>query len=316
LHIDFHALWQSTIILWQSTINILNSGFFTALVGSGIAAFAGTWGAQRIIAGGKEREELLTEIRNANAATVVALAICNSFISIKQQHVKRMKESFDAQRNDYLERAQKFRSGILDLATPPSYVLFNLQTLILPSFPLVDILRSQIFATLSLDNRRPLMLMNALIETVDGLNTSVTNRNRLINAWRTDNLSSEDILPLYFGLANSSTRIVNQEYPALMDAIYQHTDDGIFYSKALCDDLYQHNVRLSNRFRRRFRKAAPGTIDKPDFTISQDAGLMPSDANYQDWFSLVRKAASQRKSKWAAFWGTWHRLKRRNKGPS
>ena len=306
LCIDFGALWQSTK-------DIFNSGFFIAIVGSLAGAFAGTYGAQRIIAKGKEREELLAEIRNTNAATVVALAICNSFLSIKKQHVKCLKRSFDAQKTDYLNRVREFNLGQLRIADPPSTLSFNLQVLILPKFPLV-ILRNQIFEKLSLDNRRPLMLVNSLDETVQAVNTSVTNRNRLIDAWRAAYLSPDDILPLYFGLPQEGTHTINLEYPALIDAIYQQTDDGIFYSKMLCDDLYDHNVRLINRFKQRFRADAPGAIDKPDFSTPQNEGLMPSDANYQDWITLFRRAGSSaphRKAMSSAWLAAWHRVNRR-----
>jgi hypothetical protein len=74
--------------VWPSVKEFLNSNFFRALIGSGAGPGVGAWVAQRIVARGREREELLAEIRNTNAATVGALSISNTFLAIKKQHVK------------------------------------------------------------------------------------------------------------------------------------------------------------------------------------------------------------------------------------
>jgi len=284
-------LYIDLVALWQSAKDFLNSTFFTAIAGSCAGAFAGAWGAQRIAARSKERDELLTEIRNTSAATVVALSICNTFLSIKKQHVRRLKDLFDKQKADYLERVQKYRLGQLHDDAPPLF--FDLQALALPLFELpLATLRHQLFETLSLYNRRPLMLVTSLSETAHGLSTSVENRNRLIASYLAARMSPDDILPLYFGLPQGNTHVVNQEYPALIDAIYRQTDDGIFYSKQLCDDLFAHNRGLAGRFKHRFGKDAPGTIDKPDFTTPESEGLIPADADYADWLTLFREAKS------------------------
>jgi hypothetical protein len=87
--------------------------FFTAVAGSLAGAFAGAYGGQRIVAKGKEREELLAEIRNTSAATVVTFAICNSFVTIKKQHIKHLKELFDHQKAAFLEHIKKHSLGQL-----------------------------------------------------------------------------------------------------------------------------------------------------------------------------------------------------------
>jgi hypothetical protein len=99
------------------------------------------------------------------------------------------------------------------------------------------------------------------------------------------------LISIYFGLPQGKSRVINLEYPALIDAIYRQTDDGIFFSKLLCSDLFEHNRRLAERFKRRFGKGAPAIIDKPDFTKAEAADLMPNDADYADWFTLFVKGA-------------------------
>jgi hypothetical protein len=158
----------------------------------------------------------------------------------------------------------------------------------------LEALRHQLFEKISLANRRPLMLAVSLSETVDGLNTSINNRNRLIASYQEAGLSADDLLPLYFGLPQGHNHVINQTYPALIDAIYRQTDDGVFYSKLLCEDLYAHNVQLAAgfKFKKRFGRAAPGTMDKPDFTTPASEGLIPNEADYADWLTLFRHAKS------------------------
>jgi hypothetical protein len=61
--------------------DFFNSVFFTAIAGSLAGAFAGARAAQRIAEKTRNKEELLREIRNTNAATMVAFGVCNSLIS-------------------------------------------------------------------------------------------------------------------------------------------------------------------------------------------------------------------------------------------
>jgi hypothetical protein len=277
--------------LWQSLKDFLNSNFFTAIAGACAGAFAGAYGAQRIIARGREREELLSEIRNTNAATVVALGICNTFLAIKKQHVKRLKETFDTQRADYLARAHKYRMGELAPGDTVPALLFDLQVLVLPPFDLpLDTLRHQIFEKISLSNRRALMLVTSLTETVHGLNTSINNRNRLIASYHTAGMSSDDLLPLYFGLPQPRTHVINKTYPDLIDAIYKQTNDGIFYAKLICNDLFAQNGQLAGRFKKRFGRSALVSMDKPDFAVPEGEGLMPNEADYTDWLTLFKEA--------------------------
>ena len=118
---------------------------------------------------------LLAEIRNTNAATVVALGICNTFLAIKKQHVKRLKETFERQKADYLARAHQYKIGELPPGNIAPPLLFDLQVLVLPPFDLpLNTLRHQIFEKISLSNRRALMLVTSLTETVHGLNDRST----------------------------------------------------------------------------------------------------------------------------------------------
>jgi hypothetical protein len=110
LYIDLAAVWQSAK-------DFLNSNVFTAIAGSCAGAFFGAQAAQRIVARGKERDELLTEIRNTNAATVVSFAICNTFLALKQQYIKPLKVNFDAQNVAFRQYAAQQNLGQIPSCT-------------------------------------------------------------------------------------------------------------------------------------------------------------------------------------------------------
>jgi hypothetical protein len=279
LYIDLAALWQSGK-------GFLNSTFFITIASSCAGAFFGAYAAQRIAAQGKERDELLAEIRNTSAATVVSFAICNTFLTLKQQYIKPLKNKFDSQNVSLHDYSEQRRLGQIPPGAPFVFTA-DFQTLFLSPFP-IDTLRQLVFEKLSLDERRPLMLVSTLVETIHGLNASTDNRNELIAFYKSSPISPEDLVPLYFGLPQSRNGVTSREYPDLMTAITRHTDDGIFFSKLLCGDLFEHNRRLVERFKRRFGKSAPGVIDKPDFTRAEN--LMPNDADYADWFNLFVKS--------------------------
>jgi hypothetical protein len=79
----------------QGAEGFFNSVFFTAIAGSLAGAFGGAYAAQRIAEKSRDKNEVLKEIRNTNAAIIVAFSICNTLISAKKQHVRALKAGFD-----------------------------------------------------------------------------------------------------------------------------------------------------------------------------------------------------------------------------
>lgn len=272
-------------IQWQDVKDFFNSVFFTAIAGSLAGAFAGAYGAQRIIERAKYRDELLKEIRNTNAATNVTFGICNSLLSLKKQHVKALKETFDAQKLDFLNHQNKVRVGEICKDQVFNF-LADLQSLSLPQLP-VDILQAQVFEKLSLMGR-PLNLATTLSQTAHSLSESLEKRNQLIEFYKVNALARKDgFVALYFGLPQDGH--INQDYASSLDAIYNQTDDGIFFSQLLCKDLVEHGEQIAARFKKKYGKDAP-TINKPDFTKAETLGLMPEAENYADWAGMFVKS--------------------------
>jgi hypothetical protein len=271
---------------WPTVKDFFNSGFFTAIVASFAAAFAGARAAQLIAEKRRNRDELLKEIRVTNAATMVAFGICNTLLSAKQQHIKPIKTHFDQQRASTRQAIAKQQSGQAGMVEFHA----DFRTLPILTLPL-SILQSQVFEKLSLHGR-PIALLTTLIQSVDGLNTAIEKRNQLVEFYKASSLPPNRLLALYFGFPFNGGQ-VNQEYPDSIGAIYAQTDDGIFFSVQLCNELSQHGDDLSALFTKQFGRGSP-RITKPDFSKAKDADLMPSDGNYADWFSMFVKRPDHR----------------------
>lgn len=271
-------------IQWEDVKAFFNSVFFTAIAGSLAGAFAGAYGAQRIAEKGKNRDELLKEIRNTNAAIMVVFGVCNSLLSVKKQHVKSLKETFESQKAALLDFQNKRQLGQISREKKFEFKA-DLQTLSLPKLP-IDILQTQVFEKLSLMGR-PLGLATTLSQTVHSLSTSLEKRNQLIESYKLVNPPFS--AALYFGLENDGQ--INQDYPSVIDAIYNQTDDGIFFSQLLCKDLVEHGDQIAAKFKKKYGKGAP-TISHPDFAKAEELGLLPEEKNYSDWLTMFQKKKS------------------------
>jgi bifunctional pyridoxal-dependent enzyme with beta-cystathionase and maltose regulon repressor activities len=88
-----------------------NSNFITSLVGALAGAGAGALAAQHIVERSKLRDELLREMRNTNAAIALAFSVTNTFLALKHQHIKALKENFDKQLAELEDFKQNRQEG-------------------------------------------------------------------------------------------------------------------------------------------------------------------------------------------------------------
>lgn len=274
---DYIASW------WVCIKDFLNSVFFTAIAGSMAGAFAGAWAAQRIAEKEKLRDQLLKEIRGTNTAIMLSLGICNSLIQIKRQHVKPLKDSFEAQLAALQNHKQKRDAGLIAPEVEFRF-LADMQILSLPPLP-IDILQTEAFEKISLEGR-PISLTTTLGQTIHNLRLSMAMRNNLIETHMAskEEIKAED----YFGLPTQGK--INEMYPSLVRAIYKQTDEGIFFSHLLCQDLIEHGKSVVEQFEKNFKKGAP-KINGADFSKAKELGLLPSAEGYGDWFTAFVKSS-------------------------
>jgi hypothetical protein len=203
--------------IWQLAKNTFNSAFFTAITGSLAGAFAGAYGGYVIVERGRVREELLKEIRNTNAAILIAFSVCNSLLSLKGQHLKRLKETYDGQRREVVRRCELLKSGA---GMPDTMFEFSadFQTLFLSPLPL-DVLQTQVFEKLS-PTGQVILLTTTLRQTIHNLGSSILLRNKIIEGFKIRSpLQQNELITLYFGLPYGGGH-VNQEYPTALELIH------------------------------------------------------------------------------------------------
>lgn len=268
------AILQSDL---TSTIAI---AFVTACAG----AFAGAFAAQRIAERVRSRGELLKEIRNANAGISVAFSLFNSFYVLKKQHVAPLKSDFDAQKAKLAHVQETRQQG----EGPSKVFRFQadfetLQLLIVP----IERIQAIIFDGLSVTGR-PLNVASALMQTSHSLNRSIDQRNELIRKFRANSPNPDDELTrLYFGLPDRDGNI-DKNYPMSIEAIYSQTDDCIYFSKLLIEDLIKHGESLKRAYEKKFR-GKPPNIHQVDLSSLENQGMMPPPENYRNWTDAFEK---------------------------
>lgn len=243
--------------------DFLNQEFTKSFVGSMAGAAGGAWAAQFIAERSKGREELLKEIRNTNAAITLAFGMTNTFLNIKMQHVEMLRNKFNEDRQRLLK---------VQMETGPQPKIFEFQAdvqfLHMPKVPMRQLLKLA-FENISTPTRA-ISLVEALDRAVHALEQMLAMRNALIEEFRQGFPP-----PAYFGL-KVGDRIDNR-YASSIDGIYGYTDDCIFFSKLLSEDLTRYGNKLKDRLPRRWFSTAPH-IASADFSPAQK--FIPPDSNY------------------------------------
>jgi hypothetical protein len=279
--------------LWENIKGFANSSFTTSLAG----AFAGAVAAQRIAEKGKFREELVKEFHSTNAVISLAAAAASLAMALKKQHVKALKNSYDDDLKRFEEHIKKIRGRQIAPDTPfeMSPNMLYLQGISPPIATIQDIVLSRLSAV-----GRTISAVTALADSVGNLNKAISTRNELLNAFKNKQFpEGASFRHMYFGLPYG-TRQTNQEYGGSVEAIYLYTDDIIFFSIKLCEDLRDHGEILKKRYKSRL-KGSPPRISTVDFEVPRQNGLVPKDEDYEPWLSGF-VSTQETRPKW------WQRL--------
>jgi hypothetical protein len=265
---------SSLACIWQW----LNSNLSIAFVGGLTGAFGGALGAQRIVERSKRRDEWLRELRNTNAATMVAFSACNAALATKKQHVEPLRTGFNEARGVLLkfqaERTSGQRQGNTEYHVP-----LDLRVFPAPVVPM-ETLKNLVFEKLSAVGR-PLALVSVLEQSLAGARDAVAKRELLVQRFASGGIPENLIANFYFGLKLPNGHL-SQEYPDLIEGLYSYMDDIAFFSALLCTDLMAHGNRLHAAFTKRFGKGAP-RVSTVDFSGPRKSGLIPPDSQYNDW---------------------------------
>lgn len=254
----------------------LNSNFSTALLGSLAGAYAGAVAAQKIAERSKQREELLKELRNVNAAIMVAFSACNTALRLKKQHIQPIFEKFEQDK----KALQEFKSNpSQDKA--PFELMVDLRVFEAPLIP-TETLKDLVFNRISAYGR-PLSLVSILEESALGIRAAIMKRAKMVERFQDGSISKAAMPNFYFGLPLPSGD-TNQEYPDLVEAIHSYIEDIAFFSSLLSSDLVDHGKQIHKMFTEKFGKGAPN-VSAADFSRPKELGLIPPDSQYQDWLN-------------------------------
>jgi hypothetical protein len=274
--------------LVAATLKLLESTFAVSFVGALAGAAAGAWGAQRVIERVRRREELLREIRNTNAAVMVAFTIANTALGMKAQLVRPMADRF---RKD-LEALRKHVSIPQLTGAPKGKFSFqaDLQTFFAPSLP-VDTLKTLVFDRISAFGKA-LSLVVQIENAIAGLSRSTEERRGLIADFKTHPMDDAWAFR-YFGEKSPSGH-THREYADLVDVISSFTDDVIYFSGSLVEELVAHAQILHDAFSKRYGQGAP-KVSSPDFSGPKKSGLYPSVSDYGAWEQWITERGDPKK---------------------
>ena len=258
--------------LWS----VANSNFSTALFG----AAGGALGAQWIAVRSERRRQLLDKCNALNRAIVTAYSVVNTFVVLKKQHVRTMRERYNQQRIDLESHLEKRRRGELPRDAEFAFIA-DLESLKLPQVPLAP-LEKLLFEKVGITNR-PLVELTTLGQVLDSLEAMVRQRDTFIQETKAKNLPAAEFFPLYFGLPDKNRRI-DTSYPSCVAMIYAYTDDCIFFSYHLALDL----VDAAKALAKTIGKAAP-KVPELDFSRPKTEKLIPDDAQYIDWLNMMQE---------------------------
>lgn len=267
---------------------LLNSTFAIAFIGGLTGAFGGALGAQHIAERSKRREELLKELRNTNAAIMVAFSICNGALALKKQHVQPMYEQFGKDK-DALRAFKAQRAAAQGQGNAPFRFVADMRTFPAPVVPIAT-LEQLVFEKISAYGR-PLALVSVLNQSLVGLRDGIAKRDLFIHKIASGAIPAEQVPQYYFGMP-LPTGDINQEHPDLVEAIHSYVNDVGFFSALLCSDLVKHGETVRTAFTKKFGKGAP-EVSSADFSAPRAKGLLPSDDQYADWLKGFKEEASK-----------------------
>src|SRR4029077_8944546 len=155
--------------LWK----VANSNFLTALAGAGAGAYGAQWIAER----SDRKRRTLEEIRSTNPAIMAAFGIANTYCALKNQHVRRLKETFDRQENDFHAAQQSRLQGRASRQNVFQFTA-DFQTLQAPA-TMTGVLQRLLFEKVSITGRA-LASLATLCQSVDALAEALERRNSII----------------------------------------------------------------------------------------------------------------------------------------
>jgi len=278
-------------LTWENIKIFANSSFTTSLAG----AFAGAWGAQLIATRVKLRDELQSELRNTNTGIMLAHSIASIAYSLKKQHVKALKESYDNDCKAFEAFNQKPEA---ERAKAPLELAINVDRIDVISTPIATI-QEIVMGKISTTGRA-IASVSALAGAIGNLNDALTGRNELLAKIKEEKLpAGAELHHYYFGLEYAKGKS-NLEFGHYVNALSLYTNHVIFFSVKLCDDLREHGLHVAKKHKEKLGGKAPD-VSNADWSKGEQEGMIPKDEDFKDWLSGFQ-SRPQPKRRWWQLW--------------
>lgn len=275
--------WWHDFSFFIAHSEFLNSNLVTAfvgsLVGAGAGAWAGAYAAQKIAEKTKLRDELQNQIRNSNAAISLSFFICSVCIALKEQHIVKIKTDLDKNKERWEQHEAQRLAG-------QPVGAFSLPVEFKTTAPItvpIEALEKLVFDKISLQHR-PLAIFGILVQTIDSLNALIAERSKVIEEFKASrNQGGRPLLEFYLGIP-TATGIRDERYSSLVQGLDRYTDDCIFFSKQLAEDIYSYAKRQLNVYKAKFPAPYP-QVDKQQLAASKQK-FVPNESEYEGWMKL------------------------------
>ncbi len=261
-----------------------NSVLSITLIATFVAAFAGTWGAQVLAERTGRQDRLLTEIQGVNFSLALLFNIANAYIGTKKQLTSDILAKYDQDVARFDEHKRKIRLGEFP-RDEPFRLSMELRLVHPPYTPAAELqhaLQDRLYT-----NTKPIVLLTPLLQSINGLALTFSERNAWIDHAKEHGESEPDrFSKMYLGAAFSEGRI-DETYPSLMKAIRRQLDDCIAFSLILMKALKRHGDELATRS----GIGAPKIIN----TNFREAGdLIPDMKPYSEWVRFVETSSDDK----------------------
>jgi hypothetical protein len=265
---------------------ILGSTFSVSFISALAGAAGGALGAQRVIERMKRKDELLKELRNTNAAIMVAFTITNTTLAMKKQLVKPMQDRFNTDLAAFVQYRSERTSGMKQGNTPFT-IQADIKTFLPPVIP-TETLKTLIYERISAHGK-PLSLVSLVEGAAVGLANSLEERRRLIAELKSVSPTDSEWIYRYLG-ERSPAGQTHREYADLTEVISSYTNDLLYFSAALATELVKHGEAVRSAFTEKYGKGAPN-VSSPDFSGPRKTGLFPPESDYGSWSQWIVERA-------------------------
>lgn len=269
------------ILYWHwlsdSAEKFASSKVFETVVAGGLGAFAAALGAQFAINRSQTRQAVVRELNNINGALELCFYLCNKYLTLKKQHVQTIHDTYEATAREF----DRF------VGTRPDhrsvFALHGDLRNLAPMTPPAEMLSRLNFEKISIRGRGPLAAMQ-LIGAMHSLDRSFKDRDNLIMEIKDGKTKMSP--EFYFGLPTPQG--ADDRFRSNITAIYQQTDDCIFFSRILAEDLFDYASTQRKRHRWRFIRKLPHP-STTDWSPAEKARLFPKAQAYDSFLTGFTK---------------------------